>query len=63
MRLNNFSILKGKTKSGGDVSSDIVAELKALKTEIKNNKEETNKLFNLMNNVTNGGYAIKTVAA
>jgi len=63
-RLNQFNVFKSQVKgSSQDVSSDILAELKNMKTELKNSKEETSKLFTLLNNVTRGGFAMKTEAA
>ena len=62
-RLSQFNVFKGQVQGGQDLSSDILTELKNLKTELKNNKEETNKLYTILNNVTRGGYAMQTQAA
>ena len=62
-RLNQLNVFKAQVSGGQDISSDILTELKNLKKESGSTKEEVNKLFNLFNNVTSGGSAMKTVTA
>lgn len=62
-RVQTLSTFQSNAKSGGDVSSDILTELRNLKKEISGNKEATDQLYKLMNNVTRGGRAMQTQAA
>lgn len=61
-RVSSLNDFIGKTSGGSDITSTMQAELKELRKQTERNSAVTQRLYDLMHGVTEGGRAMKTEA-